>query len=220
MAFSNALSTSVPIFTGTHYHIRTVKMKVVETDEDPPAPRQNITIAQLKAYDEEILKKDKALTCFHFGLVDNIFTSIMDLETPKAVWDELKETYEGGDKVKENKTFNSKKRVYDAEMKEDELIKDYSTKLMVVEKVMINVPQRFEAKILAIEESSEMMSLAIIDLVSKLEAQNQRVSMRVHEASEGVFLTVHRRVKFSNSGKKFDISSKGNVVVSSTMSYL
>ncbi|KAK5846213.1 hypothetical protein PVK06_002489 [Gossypium arboreum] len=81
---------------GTHYHVWAVKMivylrslglwKVVETDEDPPALRQNPTIAQLKAYDEEILKKDKALTCIHSGLVDHIFTSIMDLETPKAIW--------------------------------------------------------------------------------------------------------------------------------------
>ncbi|TYI35735.1 hypothetical protein ES332_A03G096700v1 [Gossypium tomentosum] len=83
-------------FFGTHYHVWAVKMivylrslglwKVVETDEDPPALRQNPTIAQLKAYDEEILKKDKALTCIHSGLVDHIFTSIMDLETPKAIW--------------------------------------------------------------------------------------------------------------------------------------
>ncbi|KAK8313202.1 hypothetical protein V6Z12_D01G093200 [Gossypium hirsutum] len=110
MVSSNALSTSVPIFTRTHYHVWAVKMKVylrsiglwkvVETYKDPPASRQNPTIAQLKAYDEEILKKDKALTCIHSGSVGHIFTSIMDLETPKAIWDKLKETYEGGDRVK------------------------------------------------------------------------------------------------------------------------
>lgn len=74
------------------------------------------------------------------------------------------------------------------QIQEDGLIKDYSTRLMVirnqirlygeelpdekvVEKVMISVPQRFEAKILAIEEFCDMMSLTITAIVSKLEAQ-------------------------------------------------
>ncbi|KAG4161740.1 hypothetical protein ERO13_D01G075050v2, partial [Gossypium hirsutum] len=93
MAFSNTLSTSVAIFTRTHYHVWAVKMKVylrfisfwklVETYKDPSASKQNPTIAQLKAYDEQILKKDKALTCIHSGSVDHIFTSITDLGTPK-----------------------------------------------------------------------------------------------------------------------------------------
>ncbi|XP_052483029.1 uncharacterized protein LOC128036174 [Gossypium raimondii] len=64
----------------------------------------------------------------------------------------------------------------------------------VVEKVMINVPQRFEAKISTIEESCDMTSLTIADLVSKSEAG----------------------VKFNSSGKKFESSSKGKDVVSAT----
>ncbi|GMI89756.1 hypothetical protein like AT3G20980 [Hibiscus trionum] len=101
MASSNAPSTCVPILTGIHYHVWAVKMKVylrslglwkvVETDEEPSALSANPTLVQLKAYDEEMLKKDRALTCIHSGLAYHIFTSIMDLETPKGVWDKLKE---------------------------------------------------------------------------------------------------------------------------------
>ncbi|KAE8726326.1 cytochrome P450 [Hibiscus syriacus] len=77
---------------------------VVETDKDPPELRPNPTLSQFRAHDEEMLKKDRVLTCIHFGLADYIFTSIMDLETPKSVWNKLKETYEGdlpGEKVVE-----------------------------------------------------------------------------------------------------------------------
>ncbi|KAL4387191.1 hypothetical protein GQ457_09G030480 [Hibiscus cannabinus] len=231
MASSNAPSTCVPIFTGTHYHVWAVKMKVylrslglwnvVETNKDPPVLRANPTLAQLKAYNEDLLKKDKALTCIHSVLADHIFTSIMDLETPKSVWDKLKEIHEGGDK------FSM------LQMKDDELIKDFSNKLMdvvnqirlygenlpdakVVEKVMISVPQRFEAKISAIEESCDMTSLTIADLVSKLEAQEQRVSMRAIEASEGAFLAAHRGVKFNNSLKKAESSNKSKGFFSSS----
>ncbi|KAL4303544.1 hypothetical protein GQ457_10G024470 [Hibiscus cannabinus] len=201
MASSNAPSTCVPIFTRTHYHVWAVKMKVylrslglwnvVETNEDPPALRANPTLAQLKAYNEDLLKKDKALTCIHSGLADHIFTSIMDLETPKSVWDKLKEIHEGGDRVNKTKLLTLKREFSMLQMKDGELIKDFSNRLMdvvnqirlygenlpdakVVEKVMISVPQRFEAKISAIEESCDMTSLTIADLVSKLEAQEQR----------------------------------------------
>ena len=43
----------------------------------------------MKAHEEEKLKKDKAITCLHSGLADHIFTNIMNLETPKQVWDKL-----------------------------------------------------------------------------------------------------------------------------------
>ncbi|KAL4317995.1 hypothetical protein GQ457_18G017090 [Hibiscus cannabinus] len=142
MASSNAPSTCVPIFTGTHYHVWAVKMKVylrslglwnvVETNEDPPALRANPTLAQLKAYNEDLLKKDKALTCIHPGLADHIFTSIMDLETPKSIWDKLKEIHEGGDRVKKTKLLTLKREFSMLQMKDDELIKDFSNRLMDV----------------------------------------------------------------------------------------
>ncbi|XP_048235701.1 uncharacterized protein LOC125371208 [Ricinus communis] len=126
----------------------------------------------------------------------------MDPETPKAIWDKLKETYEGGDRVKKAKLLTLKREFMMLQMKDDELIKDYSTRLMdivnqirlygeklpdekVVEKVMINVPQRFEAKTSTIEESCDMTSLTISELIS-------------------------------NSGKKFESSNKGKAIDSST----
>ncbi|GMI89813.1 hypothetical protein HRI_002650600 [Hibiscus trionum] len=237
MASSNVPSTCVPIFIGTHYHVWEVKMKVylrslgfwkvVETDEEPPTLRANLTLAQLKAYDEEMLKKDKALPYIHSGLVDHIL-----LAFTLGVWDKLKEIHEGGDKVKKIKLLTLKREFAMLQMKEDELIKDFLNTMMtivnqirlydedlpngnVVENVMISVPQRFKAKILAIKESCDMTSLTIGDLVSKLEAQEQRVSMRAHEASKGAFLASHKGVKFNNSVKKAESLNKSKAFLSS-----
>jgi len=44
--------------------------------------------------------KDKAITCLHSALADHIFTKIMDLETPKQVWDKLQGEFKGSDRVK------------------------------------------------------------------------------------------------------------------------
>lgn len=98
--------------------------KVVETNEDPPALTANPTIAQLRSYEDELLKKDKTLTCLHSRLADQIFISIMDLETPKAVWDKLQETFEGTDRVKSVRLLTLRREFELLKMKDDELVKD------------------------------------------------------------------------------------------------
>ena len=95
MTPSSNISSVIPVFNGEHYHIWAVKMRfylrsqglwnVVMSEANPPPLGANPTVAQMKAYEEEKLKKDKAITCLHSGLADHIFTKIMDLETPKQV---------------------------------------------------------------------------------------------------------------------------------------
>ncbi|WJZ82104.1 hypothetical protein VitviT2T_001894 [Vitis vinifera] len=116
----------------------------------------------------------------------------MDLETPKQVWDKLQGEFEGSDKVKTVRLLTLKREFELMKMKDNESVKDYSSKLMdvvnqmrflgeaftdqkVVEKIMVSVPQKFEAKISAIEESCDLQSLTIAELTNKLHAQEQRV---------------------------------------------
>ncbi|GJY79816.1 hypothetical protein Tco_0485617 [Tanacetum coccineum] len=66
------------------------------------------------------------------GIADQIFTSIMDLETPKAVWDKLQETFEGTDRVKAVRLLTLKREFELLRMKDDELVKDYSARMMDV----------------------------------------------------------------------------------------
>ena len=69
---------------------------------------------------------------------------------------------------------------------------------------MVSMPQKFEAKISAIEESCDLQSLTIAELTNKLHAQEQRVLMRGDEAIEGSFQANHEGKSFGNlQGKKF-----------------
>ena len=202
------------MFNGEFYHVWSVNMRfhlrsqglwdVVMTDQDPPPLRANPTMAHIKEYEEQKLKKDRAITCIHSGLADHVFTKIMNLETPKQVWEKLKEEYEGGERVKKVKILTLKREFELMKMKESETLKEYTSRLMnvvnqrrllgedfpdqlVVEKILIFIPQKFEAKISAIEESCDLETLSISSLISKLQIQEQRVSMMNDEAVEGAF---------------------------------
>lgn len=83
-------------------------------------------------------------------------------------------------------------------MKETESIRDYVGRLIgivnlirllskafpdhkVVEKIIVFVPQRFEAKNFAIEKSNDLLTLSIAELTHKLHAQQQRNTLNTSE---------------------------------------
>ena len=119
-------------------------------------------------------------------------------------------------------------------MKDDELVKEYSARLIklvnqirlhcetlpeqkVVEKVMISVLQKFESKISAIEKSCDLKNLSIAELTSKLQAQEQRVLMRNDEDTEGAFQANHKGKNYGNhQGKKPFKYNKGKAAGSSS----
>ncbi|XP_015168340.1 uncharacterized protein [Solanum tuberosum] len=174
MASNSFLGAGPPMFTGENYHIWVIKMKAylkalslwetIESEDDPLPLGPNPTVAQMKIYEDAKSRKPKALTCLHSALSDVIFTRIMACETPKEVWEKLKEEFDGSDRVKTVKLLTLKREFEMLRMKEGDTVKEYSAKLMeivnkvrlfgetfpdsrVVEKMMISLPARFESKI-------------------------------------------------------------------------
>lgn len=62
---------------------------VITFKANPLQLRENLTVAQMKVHKKEKLRKDIVITYLHVGLADHIFTKIIDLETPKQVWDKI-----------------------------------------------------------------------------------------------------------------------------------
>jgi hypothetical protein len=102
----------------------------------------------------------------------------MNLKSPKQVWDKLQVEFEGSNRVKTVRLLALKREFELMKMKDNESDKDYSCMLMdvvnqirllgktfedhkVVEKIMMSVPQKFEANISAIEESYELQNLIV-----------------------------------------------------------
>jgi hypothetical protein len=89
-------------------------------------------------------------------------------------------------------------------MNESETIKDYSDKLLhivnkvrllgtdfsnsrVVQKILVTVPEKFEATISSIENSKDVSSITLAELLNALQAQEQRRLIRQAGSVKGAF---------------------------------
>lgn len=144
---------------------------------------------------------------------------IKHLETAKQIWDELNERYGGDERVRSIKLLTLKREFEMLKMKENESVKEYTSKLShlvnqmrlygevvhdckVVEKMLISLPEKFEAKVAAIEESCDLKKLTISEMVCKLQAQEQRLSMRMDDVTDGAFQTRHKGKQHGQKNQK------------------
>uniref|UniRef100_A0A0V0HNI3 Putative ovule protein n=1 Tax=Solanum chacoense TaxID=4108 RepID=A0A0V0HNI3_SOLCH len=112
-------------------------------------------------------------------------------------------------------------------MKDSDSVKEYSSKLMeivnqirilsetfsdqkVVEKILVSLPDKFESKISAIEESCDLTTLTIAELISKLQVQEQRVTMRSEGIVEDAFQARHK-FKHQKESRKVWLDKSGEV---------
>ncbi|KAA8538511.1 hypothetical protein F0562_028118 [Nyssa sinensis] len=171
-ASSNAIAP--PVFDGTNYQVWAVRME-----------------AYLDANDQ-------------WEAVEN---TIMTLKTANRIWDYLKKEYEGNKRVKGMQVLNLIREFEMQRMKESKTIKDYSNRLLdivnkvrllgtdfsdsrIVQKILVTVPEKFEATISSIENSKDMSSITLAELLNALQAQEQRRLMRQEESVEGVFQAI------------------------------
>ena len=97
----------------------------------------------------------------------------MTCETPKEAWEKLRDEYGGSIKTRNMQILNLRREFKVLKMKDSESVKDYRDRLMrivnqvrllgedltdkrIVEKVLVSVPKRFEAKISSFEDSKDL----------------------------------------------------------------
>ena len=164
---------------------------VVEIERDPPPLRENPTLAQIKHHSEECAKKFKALSCIQSAVTETIFMRILACETPKEAWNKLQEEFMGSDRTKKMQVLNLRREFEVLKMKETENIKDYADRIMkivnqirllgeelydqrIIEKVLVTLPERFEAKISSLEDSKDFSQLTLAELINAMQAVEKR----------------------------------------------
>ncbi|KAJ8635046.1 hypothetical protein MRB53_009313 [Persea americana] len=149
-------------------------------------------------------RKSKAKASLFAVVSSSIFTRVMTLKTAKGIWDFLKKEYEGNEQVKGMQVLNLIRDFEMQRMKESETIKDYSDRLLdivnkvrllgtdfsdsrIVQKILVTVPEKFEATISSIENSKDVSSITLAELLNALQAQEQRRLMRQEGSVNGAF---------------------------------
>eukprot|EP00256_Glycine_max_P069173 XP_025983768.1 uncharacterized protein LOC106798144 [Glycine max] len=183
---------------------------VEEDYEIYPLP-ENPTMAQIKNHKERKMKKAKARSCLFTGVSQMIFTRIMTLKSPKAIWDYLKKEYTGDDRIQSMQVLNLRREFELQRMEESETIKEYSNKLLgiankikllgsdfadsrIVEKILVTMSERYEASIASLENTKDLSRITLAEVLHALQAQEQRRMMRQDRVVEGALPAKHHKV--------------------------
>ncbi|KAK3020737.1 hypothetical protein RJ639_046021 [Escallonia herrerae] len=165
---SSNQQVSILPFDGENYYFWFVTMKtifkslglwesVVEGFTEPNTI-EGMTKNQKKKLDEKRQKDASALSLIQRNVTDPIFPRIMRVESAKEAWETLRNEFQGDDKVRAIKLQSLRKDLENMKMKEDETLRDYSSRFLelinqmkthgedisdqrLVEKTLISLPK-------------------------------------------------------------------------------
>ncbi|XP_031284419.1 uncharacterized protein LOC116143141 [Pistacia vera] len=233
---TNPTPLSPPIFNGEQYHVWAVKMKTylrghslwkyVEEEKQIPELGANPTLNQIRIHEEEVAKALKALFYIHYAVTDQVFSRIMACDTPKEYWDKLKEEFGGSSQTRNMQVLNLRREFEMLKMQETENVKEYVDRLMnvvnkikllgeeltdhrIVEKVLVSLPERFEAKISSLEDSKDLSHISLAELVHSLQAQEQRRLLRQEDLGEGAMFASQKKKGFQGESRRYTGEKKG-----------
>ncbi|XP_037493953.1 uncharacterized protein LOC119370272 [Jatropha curcas] len=184
-----------PVFDGQNYQAWAVRMtvyldamdlwEVVEDDYVVQPLPANPMVAQIKIHKERKTRKSKAISCLYSAVSSTIFTRIMNLNSAKAIWDYLKNEYQDySDKLL---GIVNKVRLLGKDFSDDRII----------QKILVTLPEKYDSKISSLEESKDLSSISLAELVNALQAQEQRRIMRKEGTVEDAL-----KAKSESSGGK------------------
>jgi hypothetical protein len=138
------------------------------------------------------------------GLVEAGFVKVMHLESTKAMWDKLISSYEGNEKVKDPKIQTYRLQFEQLKMNEDETVNKFFLRVeelvnsmkglgekiedvLLVQKILISLPDRFNPKVSTIEKLNDFKTLSIDQLLGTLIAYEMRISKDKYTTRESSF---------------------------------
>ena len=159
----------------------------------------------------------KALNALFIAVTNEEFKKISSTKTAKEAWTILQTTYEGTKAVKNSKLQRLTTSFEEIKM-EDESFDEFYAKLKdivnsafnlgetipepkIVRKVLKSLPERFHAKITAIEESKDIDKIPLTELVGNLQTYKLGLS-RIGKSGKGKSMAL--KTKSSDIEESFD----------------
>ncbi|GAU17510.1 hypothetical protein TSUD_340540 [Trifolium subterraneum] len=233
MAGKSKFHANLPILDGKNWDTWIKQMKVIfivqEADEQvntvlDPLPA-NATEEQRTTFREAQKKDSKALFLIHQCVDSKVFEKIADATISKDAWDILQKSYGGDAKVKKVKLQALNRQFELLEMKSDEAISEYFTRVEtltnqmkncgstlseeeMVEKVLRTLTHKFDHIVVTIEQTKDLSEIKMEDLQSTLEAHELKHGERNHGKEDEQALFVKFK-KYQNEKKKWQ-NKKGS----------
>ncbi|XP_016669911.2 uncharacterized protein [Gossypium hirsutum] len=214
--------------------------EAIEEDYEVTPLPNNPTMNQIKMHKERTIRKAKARSCLYASVSPAIFNRIMAFGLAKEIWDYFKAEYQGDERIKSMKVLNLIREFERLQMKESESIKEYSDKLIdiankvracgadlsdsrLVQKILVSVPEKYEATIASFENTKDLTQLKVVELISALQAQEQRRLMgqegSIERSIEGALKAKMQQGEKEEeqkwNGKKSDCNSGSETVAKS-----
>lgn len=162
---------------------------------------------------------DRAMNAIYNGVNHSEFHRISTCATAKEAWDLLRTMHEGTDIVRQTKLQNLTTAFETMCMKVDETFDEYYAKLghivnssfnlgepildqKVVKKILRSLPERFQSKVIAIEEYTNLNELPVEQLVGNL--QTFEVNHCSDKKSKGIALMSSKENHDDESENDFD----------------
>ncbi|WJX60656.1 hypothetical protein P8452_45840 [Trifolium repens] len=233
MAGNNNFHANLPVFDGKNWDTWVKQMKVIFTfqevyeqvNDGVAALPANANEEQRTTFREAKKKDNKGLFLIHQCVDSKVFEKIADAETSKAAWDILQKSYGGDAKVKKVKLQALKRQYELLQMKGDEKISDYFTRLVTltnqmkncgsnleeqetVEKVLRTLTSRFDHIVVTIEETKDLSEVKLEDLQSTLEAHEMKHGEK-DQGKEDEQALYAKFKKFQNNKKNWQKNKNG-----------
>ncbi|KAL0290735.1 UNVERIFIED_CONTAM: hypothetical protein Sangu_2560600 [Sesamum angustifolium] len=149
-------------------------------------------------------KDSEALYYIQTAVADHIFPRISVATSAKEAWSILQKEYQGSAKVRIIKLQTLRRDFENMKMKDSETIDEYYTKVRelvnqlkaygedlpekrVVEKLLISVTEKYDPIVTTIEETKDITTLTVTELVGSLEAYEKRHKLE-EKTEKGIFL--------------------------------
>ncbi|XP_024016110.1 uncharacterized protein LOC112089271 [Eutrema salsugineum] len=157
-----------------------------------------------------------ALQILQTAITDQTFSRIVAASTSKEAWEALKTEYEGSTQVRLVKLQALRREYENLKMYDGEDIKSFTDKLIVLEnqltyhgkkktnsqvvqKILISLPAKFDSIVSVLEQTRDLDSLTMTELIGILKAHEARLSARDESTNEGAF---NARTKARETGSK------------------
>jgi hypothetical protein len=226
MALQGSAHGIQPVFDGESYEYWSIKMKTLLISQDLWDMVEEDVVdeggekgkkAETSDEAKEKKKRDaKALYVIQQSISDKIFPRIIGARSAKEAWEFLQKEFQGTDKVRSVKLLTLKRNFQNLQMREKDTLKEYFSKVIelvnqikslgenltdksVCEKILIGLSPKYNNIAAIIEETKDLSTLSVHDLMGSLEMHEQRMNRSGEQTFESAFQT---KVNVKESGKQ------------------